>query len=288
MLKKVFFLWGRKTRNRLGEQIAPLFLDLAKHRVKVADVVLEEIAEKESARKNDEIPVCDKLYITDDAAKYFLLKAGGRYVLPYLHEENKGDFFGGARYVIEKIEEMDFEAVDMAYRRLAGLPWEILTTDRCIVRETTVEDVEKFYEIYAAPSITKYMDNLSADKEEEKAYTRDYIENIYGFYGYGMWTVLKKDGEVIGRAGITWREGFDVPELGFMIGEQWQRQGYAFEACSAILAYAKEELGFVQIQTLVMKGNEKSKNLCAKLGFKPTEDIVLGKNVYVRYLMIYQ
>lgn len=208
------------------------------------------------------------LYITDSEEEYRALRKRGRYVLPYRHEENTTADFTGALYVLEQIAEADYSTVDMAYRRLAGLPWEILQTGRCVIRETTLEDVEAFYRIYEEDSITEYMENLFEDLEEEIAYTKDYIERVYGFYGYGMWTVLEKEnGQVIGRAGVSWREGFDLPELGFVIGVPWQRQGYAYEVCSAILDYAKEELGMDRVQALVMEGNQRSEMLCQKLGF---------------------
>lgn len=225
------------------------------------------------------------LYITDSEPVYSTLRQLGYYVLPYQHEGNSDAGFTGALYVIEQIEEIGYETVDMAYRRLAGLPWEILTTKRCIVRETTVEDVDSFYRIYAEPEITKYMENLYAERDEEIAYIRDYQEKVYGFYGYGMWTVLTKEGTVIGRAGISWREGYELPELGFMIGVPWQRQGYAYEVCGAILAYAREELGITQIQALVMGGNKKSEALCRKLGFEYVGSVMLERkmhNVYHR------
>ena len=221
--------------------------------------------------KKIEDPSWDQpLYITDQAPVYEALQRQGCYVLPYLHENNRGESFPGALYAVEKLEEMDEESFDLAYRRLAGLPWNILTTGRCTVRETTVEDVDSFYRIYAEPSITEYMENLFADRDEEVAYIKDYIEKVYTFYGYGMWTVLeKKSGEVIGRAGITWREGYDLPELGFVFGVPWQRRGYAYEVCGAILAYARDELMMERVQALVRPGNERSLRLCEKLGFVP-------------------
>lgn len=210
----------------------------------------------------------DILYITDESEIYASLRKKGCYVLPYLHEGVRSEDFPGAAWLIENLEEMDRESLELAYRRLAGLPWDILETGRCRVRETTVEDVDSFYQIYAEPSITAYMENLFADREEEIAYTKDYIEKVYAFYGYGMWTVLEKEkGAVIGRAGIIWREGYDLPELGFVIGVPWQGKGYAFEVCEAILDYAKEELSMERVQALVRPGNEKSLRLCEKLGF---------------------
>lgn len=224
----------------------------------------------------------ETLYITDSENTYHVLRQQGKYVLPYRHEENRDADFTGALYVIEQIEEVGYETIDMAYRRLAGLPWQIITTKRCVIRETIEEDVDSFYQIYAEPEITEYMEDLYADRDEEIAYIRDYREKVYGFYGYGMWTVLTEEGTVIGRAGISWNEGFDTPELGFVIGVPWQRQGFACEVCGAILTYAREELGLTRIQALVMLGNKKSEALCRKLGFQYMEEVVIDGQLYVK------
>lgn len=225
----------------------------------------------------------DILYVTDEKEAYASLREKGCYVLPYLHEGVKSEDFPGASWLVENLEEMDTESLEMVYRRLAGLPWNILETKRCRVRETTVEDVDSFYRIYEEPSITEYMEDLFADRDEEIAYTNDYIEKVYAFYGYGMWTVLEKvSGAVIGRAGIIWREGYDVPELGFVIGVPWQGSGYAYEVCEAILRYAKEELAMEQVQALVRTGNEKSLRLCAKLGFARDKEVLEDGALHVR------
>ena len=224
----------------------------------------------------------ETLYITDSESAYRELCRQGKYVLPYRHDGNRDMGFAGALYIIEKIEEIGYETVDMVYRRLAGLPWEIFTTKRCIVRETIEEDVDSFYRIYAEPEITKYMEDLYADRDEEIAYIRNYREKVYGYYGYGMWTVLTRDGTIIGRAGINWREGFDMPELGFVIGVPWQRRGYAYEVCEAVLEYAHNELGFTQIQALVMEGNDKSESLCNKLGFQFVDKITIDNKAHAR------
>lgn len=227
----------------------------------------------------------DILYVTDKSEVYDSLRKEGCYVLPYLHEGVKREDFPGASWLAEDLEEMDTESLEMVYRRLAGLPWEILETGRCRVRETTVEDVDSFYRIYAEPSITEYMENLFADRDEEIAYTKDYIEKVYAFYGYGMWTVLEREsGVVIGRAGIFRREGYDVPELGFVIGVPWQGRGYAYEVCEAILLYAKEELLMERVQALVRTGNEKSLRLCEKLGFVRDGEVWEDGALHVRLL----
>lgn len=285
MLEKVVFGLRENTKNRLRKSLDGLVRDIEGHHVKVGYAVCAEeeqyigqcgaICNEEGAggiggeAYGADIMDQDTLYITDSSGQYSFWHGYGRYVLPYRHQGNQAETFEGAEYLIERLDEIDYEVIDMAYRRLAGIPWEILRTKRCIVRETIEEDVDSLYDIYEEPMVTEYMEKLYEDREEEIAYIRDYRRRMYGFYGYGIWTILtRQEGKVIGRAGISWREEFDVPELGFVIGVPWQGQGYAYEVCSAILNYAWKDIGFKQIQALVMEHNEKSAALCQKLGFK--------------------
>ncbi len=303
MLRKVVFALRDGTGNRLQLSLCSLIHDLKQHGIEVAYAVcLGEEAHMDRngvvscdedclLKKHGSICAADQeepdtLYITDSSMQYRIWQRYGKYILPYRHQWNQEDVFNGAEYMIERLEEVDYEVVDMAYRRLAGIPWEIFKTERCIVRETIVEDVDSLYGIYGEPAITQYMEDLYEDRDEEIAYIRDYRRRMYGFYGYGIWSILsRQDGQVIGRAGISWREEFDVPELGFVIGVPWQRQGYAYEVCSAILQYAWKEIGFKQIQALVMEHNEKSAALCRKLGFEDNGITVLENVRYILYKM---
>ena len=225
-----------------------------------------------------------KMYITDDPLLFKKLDAQGKEVIPCINPHDGSDGFPFTKYAVSDIASLfessylkdtvcyghDFipDYITKIHQRLNGIPWDILKTEHLAVRETTIEDVPRFYEIYSDPAVTKYMEDLFPDPAEEIEYTRNYIEKIYGFYGYGIWTVTDKTGNtVIGRAGITDREGYDTPELGFLIDKAYRQKGYACEVCSAILDYAKEELGFSQIRALVKPDNSVSIHLLEKLGF---------------------
>lgn len=228
------------------------------------------------------------LYVTDDRQTAQRLREQREAVLVYLHPGNREEDFSGFLFATEDPEDLEPEYVERVYRRLKGLPWNILETDRCLVRETTPEDVEDFSRIYSHPSITRYMEGLYPDVEKEKAYIREYIEKIYTFYGFGVWTVVEKAGKaVIGRAGVSYREGFEDPELGFIIGVPWQRRGYAREVCAAILDYAHRALEFTQVQALVAPGNAPSLKLCEELGFRKKEIICLEGKEYCRMMLYY-
>ena len=61
-----------------------------------------------------------------------------------------------------------------------------------------------------------------------------------------------------------------------------QGRGYAFEACSAILGYAEEELGLRHVRIKTGEGNEASVRLAEALGFSRTEDT--GRRVRDSYV----
>ncbi len=218
------------------------------------------------------------LYVTDSRRKAEELRNSGEAVAIYFHEGNKDEDFSGFTYGVEEPEQLEEEYAERVYRRLKGLPWNILETERCLIRETTPEDVEDFFRIYSDPDITRYMDGLYPDREEEKEYVREYIEKVYKFYEFGVWTVVEKSsGSVIGRAGFSYREGYDDPEIGFIIGVPWQRKGYAEEVCRGILEYGVNRLGFQEVNAMVETGNEASLMLCDKLGFRAVQELYLGE-----------
>ncbi len=221
------------------------------------------------------------LFITDCRDICEKLSAEGYYVVGMLHALNKEEKFPSARYIFSDIAEVDIDSFVKAYQRYAGEPWEILETERLIVRETTIEDVDVFYRLYSNPEMTRYMEGLFVDPEDEKRYQRDYIRKVYGLMGFGIWTLVRKsDGAIIGRAGYSVRSGFDEIELGFLVGTEYQRQGYALEACRAILDYGRDVLKFDKVQTLVKAENTVSIHLCEELGFVRTQEVDVDENIY--------
>ena len=263
--------------------------------------VCEAVAQRAEATETAGSPA---LWITDDPALARALVMEKKAVLAVLPGEGwepdpaagrpegsegspaeigAGDF-SGVKYLCENLEELDAVYLDRVYRRYAGIPWDILETERCALRETVEEDVDAFYGIYREPSITRYMEDLFPDRDQEIAYTREYRENVYEFYGFGIWTVrLKETGEVIGRAGRSDREGFDEPELGFVIGLPWQRRGIGEEVCRAVLSFGRKELGFETVIAFAEPENQISLRLLERLGFTPAGKELLRGREHIQY-----
>lgn len=157
------------------------------------------------------------------------------------------------------------------------------------LREQTVNDIQRMYEIYSSENITRYIENLYEDFEEEYNFTIAYINNMYNFYGYGIWAVVRKEDDIIiGRAGLSNREvdGENKLELGYIIDEQYQNQGYAYEACKAICDFVKEKLFENEIVCFIRKENIASIKLAEKLGFDFIADIINEWGTFRYYKII--
>lgn len=227
----------------------------------------------------------ETIYITDKEEICKGLTEEGAAVLAWLHEDNKEENLSSSSYAVENIEEVDLFYIERIYQRYQNLPWEIAQTERCIIREMTEEDLDGVYQVYAAPSITRYMEGLYEDREKELEYTRSYIQHAYTFWGYGTWIIVRKsDHKIIGRVGFNLRDGYEEVELGFVIMEEEQRKGYAFECCEAVMKIGKEEYFFEAVQALVKEENEASIHLCHKLGFHLVGKVCQDGEEYLRFL----
>lgn len=191
-----------------------------------------------------------------------------------------------ADILVEGFDEVDVQFLDRIMKRAQGLPWITVITKRCYLREITTDDLNDLYALYAQPGITDYVEPLY-DRPEEEQYTRDYIECMYRFYGYGMWLVYDRESHaLIGRAGFSHQDLGDeiVLEMGYIIGVPYQRQGYAAEVCGKLLAFAREHLSdFGSVNCFVEPGNIASLALLRRLEFTSYGTVVISGKEMLRY-----
>lgn len=191
-----------------------------------------------------------------------------------------------ADILVEGFDEVDVQFLDRIMKRAQELPWITVITKRCYLREITTDDLDDLYALYAQPGITDYVEPLY-DRPEEEQYTRDYIECMYRFYGYGMWLVYDRESHaLIGRAGFSHQDLGDeiVLEMGYIIGVPYQRQGYAMEVCEKLLAFAREHLSdFGSVNCFVEPGNTASLALMRRLEFTSYGTVVISGKEMLRY-----
>ncbi len=230
------------------------------------------------------------IVIEDSKNGVLAAKAAGMACLGFVNPNSGNQDLSKADYLFEDFLSIDESFIRMVHNHCFNEPWYVLETKRLRIREMSTKDIDDLMDIYSDSDITQYMEGLFG-REEELKYIEQYIANIYGFYGYGMWIVEKKDGTVIGRAGIEYYDSemksenhitgiycnnhnYVKPEhekysqlLGYVIGTKYQHKGYGFEACRAIMDYAVNILGIEEIKVNIHKDNKKSIGLAKKLGF---------------------
>ncbi len=177
------------------------------------------------------------------------------------------------KYLVTGMEAITDVYLERVYRRFHGMPWDILETERCVVRESTEEDAEVILQLYEESKEFALQAPFS-NPQEGRDYIQKYRQRVYEFYEYGLWTIEeKRSGRMIGIAGLE-NQIFEEKEymaLGYIIGRAWRRQGYGEEVCRAILEYGRTELELSKVHCFIAPDNKGSQALAEKLGFRRIE-----------------
>lgn len=203
--------------------------------------------------------------------------------------QSKQDLFR-ANMLVQGFMEVDYTFILEVYQRFHHEPIVIATTKRLLIREMVLDDLDELYDLYADSSVAKFLEPLY-EREEEIEFTKAYIKNMYGFFGYGLWSLVdKSSGRLVGRAGLSNREvdGEIQIELGYMIGESYQRQGIAYEACLEILKFAVRRLDCYFVNCFVHPDNVASIKLVEKLEFDYMDEIEIGDEKLFWYRWTYK
>ena len=95
---------------------------------------------------------------------------------------------------------------------------------------------------------------------------------------FGPWTLIETDaGTVVGRGGLQWTglENREVVELPWAIRSTHWNRGFATEAASAALTWARE-LKLREAVALITPGNDPSRRVAEKIGMRVEGQTVHG------------
>lgn len=212
----------------------------------------------------------------------------GFFCVGYLNPELEEQRLSGCRILLEGFEEIDAPFLRNVYTRALGLPVQIAETRRLLIREMTLADLDDINALYRESEFTGFQQTAGLDRQEEEEKIRAYITYMYGLYQFGMWVVIEKEsGKLIGRVGFGIADYLDFSEIdmGYLIGEQYRRKGYAEEASRAALDYAGRILEFPRVSAYIDAENLISLHLIEKLGFHRMKKFTYrGKGLY-RYVL---
>lgn len=145
---------------------------------------------------------------------------------------------------------------------------EIITTDRLILREITLEDAQRIFDLNADPEVVRYTsDPAFKNVDEVRELIKNNIQYQYRTYGIGRWAVIEKEtGLFTGWCGLKFREGQEEIDLGYRFMKKFWGKGYATEAGKACLDFGFNIKKLERIIGCAMRDNVASIHVLKKCG----------------------
>lgn len=146
-----------------------------------------------------------------------------------------------------------------------------IETPRLILREWQTSDIPVFTLINSDNRVMEYFLSKLTAEESLAFYHR--IQNEFRTYGFGLYAVEEKETDSF--IGYTGLHHFDFNtdfapgiEIGWRLRTEAWGKGYATEAATACLRYAREELGIKDIYSFTSLPNKRSERVMQKIGME--------------------
>jgi ribosomal-protein-alanine N-acetyltransferase len=146
-----------------------------------------------------------------------------------------------------------------------------LETDRLILREMTLDDVEFYFRHFNKDEIVEGCcflgpKNLEAAKKELELYCIKPFKENRGI----RWGIIRKgSNELIGTCGYyDWNKTAHRAEIGYDLDPAYWGQGIMTETLHVVLKHGFEEMMLNRIQAIIDSKNVRSFRLVKRLGFK--------------------
>ena len=151
----------------------------------------------------------------------------------------------------------------------------VFTTLRLIVRRWHPEDLTPLVQVYGDAEAMRYVGNGQPIAEAAcKQWITTTLDN-YRKRGYGMYALVEAGTKtVIGFAGLVHPGGRPEPEVKYALLRSYRGQGFATEAVSGLLRYARDELGLARIIATTHPENTPSHRVLTKVGMTRGERVV--------------
>ena len=218
-------------------------------------------------------PEYDALYIADSERLLRQLQDLGAASCGYSHSGNGGQAPKRADYILMEPQWVDRDSLVKIWQRQRRLPWTILETARCEVREFVPEDLEAIRALYDEEA-RRFLEAPSEDTEKERKILEAYIDRVYRLCGYGHWAVISRQtGELIGRIGFSFPNSSapgPAPDatFGYLVRKDMRGKGIAREVCAALIEYGFSQLGFERIGADTALSNTASAKILRSFGFR--------------------
>jgi ribosomal-protein-alanine N-acetyltransferase len=145
----------------------------------------------------------------------------------------------------------------------------VLETDRLLLRELAMTDLDDLAALYRDPEVRRYFPDGTRTYEQTREELAWVIDVYYGRYGYGLWAAIDRaSGAFVGRCGLLpWQIGGRTEvEVAYLLDRSVWGRGLATEAARAISAHAFATLPVERLIALIDPANTASRRVAEKIG----------------------
>ncbi len=151
---------------------------------------------------------------------------------------------------------------------LGALP--VLTTECTTLRAIELDDAGGLHDVFSDPETMRYW---SSTPHADGRATRGMIASIQASFDDRtalQWAVERTaDHRVLGTVTLLPERDQPRAELGYILGREHWRRGYAGEAQRRVVRFAFEELAMHRLEADTHPGNRASSRSLERLGFQP-------------------
>ncbi len=144
-----------------------------------------------------------------------------------------------------------------------------ITTPRLFLRQFTLSDAKPMFSGWAGnPKVTRYVTwNFHHSVQETKGLLEQWVK-AYQTASFYEWAIVEAaSGRLIGSIGAAVQEDSSSCEIGYCVAPDFWNQGYATEACRAVIAYLFD-CGIQSIDALHDVRNPASGRVMQKCGMQ--------------------
>jgi RimJ/RimL family protein N-acetyltransferase len=141
----------------------------------------------------------------------------------------------------------------------------MIETERLLLRETRLEDLDRWIELQADPRAARHIGGV----QEPPVVWRILMTQAgaWALTGIAMFSVIEKSTRKwIGRVGPWHPMGWPGNEVGWALHPDAWHKGYAVEAASAAMDYAFDTLGWTEVIHCIHPENLPSERVAERLG----------------------
>lgn len=145
----------------------------------------------------------------------------------------------------------------------------IIESERLILRPLKIKDADTIFSRWTTDTrVTKFMSyNTHQSVEDTKEWLKSDIAANNGDKTYVWAFELKENNYLFGSGGLYFSESQNMFELGYNIMYDFWNKGYTTEAASAIIDFAKRQLGVSSLYARHAVDNPASGKVMEKNGF---------------------